>query len=381
MKARYQYRFYPTKTQKVKLAQLFGCIRVVWNDALAICKKEEKKPSFNKLSSLLTESKLTEGRKWLNEVSSVPLQQSLRNQEVAFKNFFDSCKKSRKGKRVAYPKFKKKSNKQSAEFTNSAFKLKGSQVYLAKIGLISPIWSRELASTPSSATIIKDNADRYFISFVVEVEPLKIPAKNKSVGIDLGIKTFATLSTGEKFKSPLYSKLYKSLEKLQKVLSRKQKGSNRRNVARIKVAKKNIKISEIRKDFLHKLSTKIIKENQLVVLEDLKVTEMLQDRRLSKLISQQGWREFRCLCEVKAKKFNRDFQVINQYEPTSQTCSICKYKWGKLDLKIRKIKCLNCGAVHDRDVNAAKNIEQVAIGHWETLKTNIEQASLHTCLQ
>ena len=372
MKARYQYRFYPTEVQKVKLAQLFGCIRVVWNDALAVCKKEEKKPSYNTLSSLLTQSKQTEERKWLKEVSCVPLQQSLRNQEVAFRNFFESCKKKRKGKKVAYPKFKKKSNKQSAEFTNSAFKLKGTKVYLAKIGLISPIWSRELSSLPSSATVIKDTADRYFISFVVEVEALKIPVKNKSVGIDLGIKTFATLSTGEKFRSPSYSKLYKSLGKLQRSLSKKKKGSNRRNKARTRVAKKNIKIAEVRKDFLYKLSTKVMKENQLVILEDLKVSEMLQDRRLSKLISQQGWREFRCLCEAKANKFNREFQVINQWEPTSQVCSVCGYKWGKLNLRVRKIKCLECGAEHDRDENAAKNIKQVATGHWETSKTNME---------
>ena len=146
MKARYQYRFYPTAQQKAKLAQLFGCVRVVWNDALAICKQEAKKPGFNALSALLTQSKRLEERKWLNEVSAVPLQQALRNQEVAFRNFFDSCKGKKKGRKVAYPKFKKKANKQSATFTNSAFQLKGTQVYLAKIGLISPVWSREPAS-------------------------------------------------------------------------------------------------------------------------------------------------------------------------------------------------------------------------------------------
>ena len=146
MKARYQYRFYPTTQQKAKLAQLFGCVRVVWNDALAICKQEAKKPGFNALSALLTQSKRLEERKWLNEVSAVPLQQALRNQEVAFRNFFDSCKGKKKGRKVAYPKFKKKANKQSATFTNSAFQLKGTQVYLAKIGLISPVWSREPAS-------------------------------------------------------------------------------------------------------------------------------------------------------------------------------------------------------------------------------------------
>ncbi len=165
MKARYQYKFYPTDQQRQSLAQLFGCVRVVWNDALAFCKQSEKLPGYNKLSSLLTQAKKTDVRKWLADVSAVPLQQSLRHLDAAYKNFFNSRNGKRKGKKVGMPKFRKKTNTQSAEFTKAAFQLKGGLLYLAKIGDIQPIWSRELPSEPSSVTVIKDCADSVFFEF------------------------------------------------------------------------------------------------------------------------------------------------------------------------------------------------------------------------
>ncbi len=163
MKARYSYRFYPTDQQRQSLAQLFGCVRIVWNDALAICKQSVKLPGYNKLAVMLTIAKKTEAREWLANVSSVPLQQSLRQLDVAYKNFFDSRKGKRKGKKVGSPKFKKKSNQQSATFVNTAFKISEEVVYLAKIGDLKPVWSRELPSVPSSVTVIKDCANRYFL--------------------------------------------------------------------------------------------------------------------------------------------------------------------------------------------------------------------------
>ncbi|MCW6039068.1 transposase, partial [Spirulina subsalsa FACHB-351] len=181
--------------QQKRLAQLFGCVRVVWNDALALCKASGKAISFNQLSALLTQSKKTEERAWLKDVSSVPLQQSLRYLDVAYRNFFNALKGKRKGKKVGSPQFKKRSNNQSAEFTKAAFSLSGDSVYLAKIGNIKPVWSRELPSEPSSVTVIKDCANRYFLSFVVDIEPEQIEPINPSVGIDLGIKTLAVLST------------------------------------------------------------------------------------------------------------------------------------------------------------------------------------------
>lgn len=375
MKARYQYRFYPTAQQRQSLAQLFGCVRVVWNDALAICKQSEKLPSNNDLQKLvITQAKKTVEREWLSEVSNIPLQQSVADLGVAYKNFFDSLKGKRKGKKVGSPNFKKKTNQQSARFRIGGFSIKGDDVYLAKIGNVKPIWSRDLPSSPTSVTVIKDCAHRYFLSFVVEISPVNIDAKNQSVGIDLGIKTFAVLSNGEKAESPDYSLLDKRIRQLQKKLARQPKDSNRRNRTRIRIAKVHNKIADTRKDFLHKLSTKLVSENQAIVLEDLNVSGMVKNRKLSRAISQQGWREFRTLCQGKSEKLNRDFHVISRWESTSQVCSECGYKWGKLDLKFRSLKCLNCGTEHDRDENAAKNINKVGIGHCHDSKRTQRQS-------
>ena len=368
MKARYRYRFYPTDQQQRSLARLFGCVRVVWNDALAFCKQSEKLPGFNQLSVMLTQVKQTEEREWLREVAAVPLQQSLRNLDVAYQNFFNSCNGKRKGRKMGVPKFKKKTNQQSAQFTKAAFSIKDGEVYLAKIGNLKPIWSRELPSEPSSITVIKDCAGRYFLSFVVKIEPIVTDAKNQSIGIDLGIKTFAMMSNGEKAFSPSYSKADRKIRKLQRKLARQQKGSKRRNVTRIRIAKLHNQITDTRKDFLHKLSTKVVRENQAIILEDLNVSGMVKNRKLARVIGQQGWREFRNLCEAKCEKFGRTFQIISRWEPTSQVCSDCGFRWGKLDLSIRSILCINCGVEHCRDENASKNIEMVGMGHRHDLK-------------
>lgn len=364
MKARYQYRFYPTDQQQQSLARLFGCVRVVWNDALAICKQSEKKPKSAELQKqVITQAKKTEERAWLSEVSNIPLQQSVADLEVAFKNFFDSCKGKRKGQKVGYPKFKKRTSSQSARLTRGGFSLKGDGVYLAKIGIVKPIWSRQLPSEPSSVTIIKDCANRYFLSFVVEVEPIQLDAKNQSVGIDLGIKTFAVMSNGEKAISPCYKSLDRRIRKLQKKLARQVNGSKRRDKTRVQIAKLHNQIADTRKDFLHKLSTKVVSKNQTIVLEDLNVSGLVKNRKLSRAISQQGWREFRVLIEAKSEKYGRKLIVISRWEPTSQTCSDCGYKWGKIDLSVRSVLCLNCGTEHDRDENASVNIEKVGMGH------------------
>ena len=354
---------------------MFGCVRVVWNDALAICKQSEKLPSNYDLQKLvITQAKKTESRAWLGEVSNIPLQQSVADLGVAYKNFFDSLKGKRKGKKVGAPRFKKKTNQQSARFRIGGFSIKGRRVYLAKIGEVSPIWSRELPSAPSSVTVIKDCANRYFLSFVVEVEPVYIDAKNQSIGIDLGIKTFAVISNGEKAQSPAYSVLDRKIRKLQKKLARQTKGSKRRDNTRLGIARLHNRIADTRKDFLHKLSTKIVSENQTIVLEDLNVSGMVKNRKLARSISLQGWREFRTMCESKSDKMGRDFRVISRWEPTSQVCSECGYKWGKIDLSVRSVICLNCGAEHDRDENAAKNINKVGIGHCHDSKRTRRQS-------
>ncbi|MGB5967925.1 MAG: RNA-guided endonuclease TnpB family protein [Spirulinaceae cyanobacterium] len=289
MKARYRYRFYPNIEQKQKLAQLFGCTRVVWNDALALCKSSRKALSHNSLCKRLTQAKKTEERKWLNQVSAVPLQQSLKNLSTAHKNFFNSLQGKRKGTKIKPPKFKKRSNKQAASFTKSGFQLRRNKVYLAKVGNIKPIWSRELPSIPTSVTVIKDSADRYFISFVVEINPEKLPDNGTSIGIDLGITNFATFSNGEKVKAPKpLKKRLKRLRRLQRNLARNTKSSRRREKARKRAARLHAKIKDTRQDFLHKLSTKIIRENQTIVLEDLNVSGMVKNRKLSRAISDLG---------------------------------------------------------------------------------------------
>ena len=358
---------------------MFGCVRVVYNDALAICKqsvseagertRSTKKPKSAELQKLvITQAKNTEERAWLFEVSNIPLQQSVADLEVAFKNFFDSCKGKRKGRKVGYPKFKKRTSSQSARFRIGGFSLKGNGVYLAKIGVVRPIWSRDLPSEPSSVTVIKDCANRYFLSFVVEVTPINIDAKNQSVGIDLGIKTFAVMSNGEKAASPCYKSLDRRVRKLQRKLARQVNGSRRRDKTRIQIAKCHNQIADTRKDFLHKLSSHIVSENQAIVLEDLNVSGMVKNRKLSRAISQQGWREFRVLVEAKSAHYGRKFVVIGRWEPTSQVCSDCGYKWGKIDLSVRSVLCLNCGTEHDRDENASVNIEKVGIGHCHDSK-------------
>jgi len=337
----------------------FNCVRVVWNDALAICKQSEKKPKSAELQKIvITQAKKTEERAWLSEVSNIPLQQSVADLEIAFKNFFDSCKGKRKGRKVGYPKFKKRTNSQSARFRIGGFSIKDEGVYLAKIGVVKPIWSRELPTSPS------------------------IDAKNMSIGIDLGIKTFAVMSDGTKGIAPCYKGLDRKVRKLQKKLARQQKDSSRRHKTRIQIAKVHNQIADTRKDFLHKLSTKIVSENQTIVLEDLNVSGMVKNCKLSRVISQQGWREFRVLVEGKSDKYGREFVVISRWEPTSQVCSNCDFKWGKIDLSVRSVLCLNCGTEHDRDENASINIEhfgvaqckKVGIGHCHDYKCTSRQS-------
>ncbi len=364
MKARYQYRIYPTDQQQRDLPRLFGCVRVVWNDALGLCRQSEKILANSDLQKIcITQAKQIKERQWLSKVSNIPLQQSIADLGVAYKNFFNSLKGKRKGQKLGSPKFKKKDNRQSARFTRGGFSIKGDKVYVAKIGNLQTAWSRPLPSRPSSVTVIKDRANRYFLSFVVEILPEIKPAIHPSLGIDLGIKTFAVLSTGEKISSPDYSPLDRKIRRFQKRLAKRVKGSKRREIMRLKVAKLKAKEQDTRKDFLHKLSTRVVNDNQAIALEDLNVSGMVKNRCLSRAISQAGWREFRTLIEAKSVKLNREFVVINRWEPTSQVCSECDYKWGKLDLSIRELVCLGCGIHHDRDGNAARNIEKVGVGH------------------
>lgn len=362
MKARYQYRIYPTSIQQRALAKLFGCVRIVWNDSLALCRMSDKLPKTSALQKVfITLAKKTKDREWLSDVSNIPLQQSVADLGVAYKNFFAGLKSGRK---VGYPKFKKRGNQQSARFTRGGFSLKRGKVYLAKIGLLKTKWSRELPSNPSSVTVIKDCANRYFLSFVVEIKPVTKPALRESIGADLGIKIFAALSNGEKVHSPDYSRLERKISRIQKQLARCELGSNRRESVRLKLARLHSQLADKRKDFLHKLSTRLIRENRIVVLEDLNVSGMVKNRKLARAISRCGWSLFRTMCQAKSNKcLDREVRVIDRWQPTSQYCSSCGFKWGKLDLSVRDIICLGCAKKHCRDENAARNIDNVGVGH------------------
>lgn len=360
MKARYQYRLYPTRQQSAQLARLFGCCRVVWNDALALVRSVpagEQWPLNSELQKLcITQAKRTVERAWLAEVSNIPLQQSVADLGLAFKNWFAALK----GKgRAQFPRFKSRHGKQSARFRRGGFSLKGNKLFLAKLGLFKVRWSRPLPSEPSSVTVLKNKAGQYHVSFVVDVEQKSVEPVRESIGLDLGIKTFAFPSVGMPIEAPDYSRLDRRIRRLQKRLARQQKGSNRRAITKQKIAKLHLKIRNIRKDFLHKQSTKLIRENQSVSLEDLNVSGMVRNRRLARAISQQGWREFRTMLESKTAQYvSRAVSIISRWEPTSQTCSECGFRWGKLDLSVRSVKCVSCGAQHHRDQNAAKNIER-----------------------
>ncbi|HAA28489.1 MAG TPA: transposase, partial [Cyanobacteria bacterium UBA8553] len=303
-----------------------------------------------------------------SEVSNIPLQQSIADLGVAWNNFFASRKGKRKGQKMNPPKFKKRTNQQSARFRKGGFSIKAAKVFLAKIGCIKTKWSRPLPSEPSSVTVIKDTSGRYFLSFVVEIQPEIKPASNPAIGIDLGLKVFAACSDGSRFSSPNDKKLDRRTRKAQRKLSRRILSSKRRERMRLRVAKLKAKLRDTRKDFLHKLSTKVVNKNQVIALEDLNVSGLVKNRKLSRAISSAGWREFRTMCEAKSGKFGREFVVISRWEPTSQVCSDCGYRWGKLDLKVREIVCMNCGTLHDRDDNASKNIENVGVGHTHDAK-------------
>jgi putative transposase len=372
MKARYRYRVYPKPAQISALNQLFGCVRVVWNDALNFCNQSYrdgvKYPGESELQKqFITNAKKTEHRQWLSQVSNIPLQQSIRDLGTAYSNFFKSCSGKRKGKKVKPPKFKKRSNAQACRLRVGGFKVNERTVYLAKIGKLKIEWSRPLPADPSSVTIIRDAANRYFMSFVVEINPVQLPDNGKSVGIDLGIIDFATFNSGEKIKSPkpLKARL-RRLKRAQRNLKKKIKGSNRLKLARLRVAKIHAKIKDIRTDFLHKLSTRVVNENQVIALEDLNVSGMVKNRKLSRAISDLGWRSFRTMLEAKSAMYGRDLRVISRWEPTSQKCSCCGEKGGKKELNVREWECLFCGVIHDRDINASRNIIQVAGGQSET---------------
>jgi len=287
---------------------------------------------------------------WLNDVSSIALQQSIRHQQTAFKNFFEG--------RTRYPTFKKKTDHQSAEFTRSGFKYIDGRLYMAKSKTpLNVRWSHDLPSHPSTITISKDPAGRYFVSCLCEFEPKTLPVVNSIVGIDLGIHDLFVTDKGFKTGNPRYTKKYAAkLAKAQRRLAKKKLGSRNRDKARLKVARVHAKISDCRLDNLHKLSRKLINENQVVCAESLKVKNMIRNPKLSKCIADASWGEFVRQLEYKASWAGRTFVRIDTYFPSSKRCSSCGHIVDGLPLDIRSWTCPKCNALHDRDRNAAINV-------------------------
>lgn len=369
---RYSFRIYPTPAQRQSLARAFGCARVVFNDALATrqAAHEAGDPyvSDADLSARLTTAKATPERAWLGDVSAVVLQQALADLNAAYRDFFDSISGKRKGPKIGLPHFRsRKDSRQSIRFTrNSKFRiLDNGRLRLPKVGDVSIRWSRDLPAPPSSVTVLRDAAGRFFASFVVEVAPDSLPETGRACGIDLGLGHFAVLDDGTKIATPRFlRRAEKKLKRAQRNLSRKQKGSKNREKARVRTARVHTKVADARRDFHHKLSTKIIRDNQAVTVEDLAVRGLARTR-LAKSVHDVGWSAFITMLEYKARLHGREFFQIGRFEPTSQICSSCGVKDGPKPLHIRAWKCAACGTTHDRDVNAARNI--AALGRREAL--------------
>ncbi|MDG9686899.1 RNA-guided endonuclease TnpB family protein [Streptomyces sp. DH18] len=370
MELRYTFRLEPGPGARASLARAFGCARVVWNDALTVRRAAFAAglpfPRTAELSkSLITQAKRTTQRAWLADVSSVPLQQALRDQDRAWRAFFDSLKGSRKGAKVGAPAVKsRKDSRQSVRFTsNAGWKITpAGKLSLPKIGHIPVRWSRQLPCTPSSVTVIRDGAGRYFASFVVrsdaQADAARFPTAAGDQGIDLGLAHFAVLADGSRSRSPRFlRRAEKKVKKRHRTLSRKQKGSNNREKARVRLARAHAGVADARKDFHHQLSTKLVRENQSVTVETLNV-QGLSRGALSKAVHDAGWGQFLRMLEYKAKRYGREFTRVAPDFPSSQLCSACGHRDGPKPLNVRTWTCPRCGALHDRDWNAGQNLRE-----------------------
>lgn len=357
VKRAFKYRFYPTDAQAAELSRTFGCVRKVYNMALAARTEawtRGERVNYNQTSALLTLWKKTEELAYLSEVSSVPLQQTLRHLQVAFTNFF--------GKRAKYPRFKsRKKSRRSAEYTTSAFRYRDGKLTLAKMSEPLDIaWSRHLpeGAAPSTVTVSQDAAGRWFVSMLCE-DPtvVALPATDTAVGIDVGLTHLLTLSSGEKITNPRHERKDRArLALAQRRLARKAKGDGaNRAKARRKAAKVHARITDRRRDHLHKLTTRLVRENQTLVIEDLTVRNMVKNRSLARAISDAAWSEFRSMLEYKAAWYGREVIAVDRWFPSSKLCSNCGTIASTMPLHVREWTC-DCGTTHDRDVNAAKNL-------------------------
>jgi putative transposase len=363
---RYRYRIEPDAEQRHALARAFGCTRVVYNDGLRL-REDAYKAGLPYIGDtelqrrVITLAKRTPERAWLAEVSSVVLVQSINDLHRDYFRALAEVKAARaKGqkatRKVRKPKFKSKRDDQAIRLTRNGFRLRDNQLDLAKIGIVCVRWSRPLPAAPSAVTVTLDRAGRYHASFVVEVRTTPLPAVASEVGLDLGLTLFAALSTGEKIANPRWLRSReKALRRSQRRLSRKQRGSKDREKAKRRLAKQHARVADARRDFHHQLSTKLIRDSQAVYVEDLNV-EGLGRSNLAKSVRDAGWGQFTAMLAYKADLSGRTLVKVDRWFPSSQVCSACGHRDGPKPLKVRAWTCPMCGAIHDRDVNAARNI-------------------------
>jgi putative transposase len=359
---RYGYRLNPTPAQRIALAKAFGCARVVFNDAIAARRAAREAgqsfPTDGALSKALTAAKRTPERAWLAEVSAVVLQQALADANTAYRNFFASLKGARKGRRLGAPRFRSKRDRaQSIRFTKAArFTVTPvGRLRLPGIGDVPVRWSRELPGMASSVTVTVDATGRYHASFVVDVPDAPLPPTGREVGIDLGLAHFAVLSDGRKVDNPRIARTAaRKLRRAQQELARRQRGSKNRAKSVRKIARCHARVGDTRRDWLHKLSTTLIRENQAVHVEDLAVAGLARTR-LARSVADAGWSMFVAMVEYKARRHGRRFARVDRWFPSTRACSVCGAIGGAKPLHVREWTC-PCGAVHDRDVNVARNI-------------------------
>jgi putative transposase len=366
---RYRYRLRPTWGQQATLARLFGCVRVVYNDSLRL--REECHAAGVKVSDsevqrrVITLAKLTPERDWLTEVSSVALVQACNDARRAYRNWFDSLSGVRKGRKIGHPVFRRKRGRQSVRLTRNGFSLHGRRLYVPKVGEIGVRWSRPLPSEPSSVTVVREPDGRYYASFVVERGATLLPVSAREVGVDLGLNRLVVTSRGEIIPNPRFLRAKeRKLARAQRALCRKAKGSANRAKARRRVAVVHRKVRETRLDYAHKTALALVRDNQAVYAEDLAVSGLARTR-LAKSVHDAGWAQLLRLIGEKAQQYGRTFHRISRFTPTTQICSACGAKDGRKPLQVRTWRCGACGAVHDRDVNAAQNI--LAAGRAERL--------------